>query len=110
MQTIADLVTEAAKSKVFQRSAMKPGVEPIGKDALVGPAELTRSGEDSAPVDENRETERLAKFEREDLRGQLGGAVKRHGGAGGKGLVDSGGGNARRQGLTTGSDASGEIA
>ena len=93
MQAVADLMTLTAEAEIFQRAAAQPRVDPIGKDALVRPAELAGAGEDAAAVDEHREIEGLAVFECERLGGELGRAVEGEWRGSGETLIQAGGGN-----------------
>ena len=71
VEAVADLVALAIEADVAQRSAPQVGIDPIGEDSLVGSAELASTGHDSAAVNENLETERLAVFQREHFAGEF---------------------------------------
>ncbi len=83
MQTVAHLVAPAAEAEVSQGPAAQPGIDPVGEDPLVGPAELTCPGQHAAAVDPDREIEGFAVFKGEHLGCELGAAVEgnRRGGA-----------------------------
>ena len=79
MKTIPGLMPGPVESDILQRRASQIGVDPKGKDPLVGPAKLARAGEHAAPIDPDREFERFAIFQREAFRGQLRASVEGEG-------------------------------
>ena len=87
-------MTLAAKADVLERTAAQVAVEPVGENTLVGAPELTGTGKNTAAVDENRQVECLAVFERESFGRELGRAIEGNGRLGAEGLVDTGGGQA----------------
>ena len=78
-------------------TAPQPAVDPVGEDALVGPAELSGAGEHAAAVDPDGEAEGVAVLERELLARELGRAVERDGRRGRELSATPVGGHARRQ-------------
>jgi len=88
VKCIPRLMPGAIESDVAKRPAPQMRVYPIREDALVRRAELPGAGEHPAASDPHREIERLAIFERHDLRRQLGRAVERNRRGGGELLPD----------------------
>jgi hypothetical protein len=89
VEAVADLVALAIEADVAEGSAAEVAVDPIREDALVGSAELTGTGHDTAAVDENFEAERLAVFQREHFAGKFCGSVERDRRLCGKFLADA---------------------
>src|SRR5262249_8935104 len=77
VETVAHLMAVATEADVRERPATAPGVDPEREDPLVRPPELPGAGEDAAAIDPDREPERLAVLEREDLGRALRAAVER---------------------------------
>ena len=79
MKAIPGLMPGAVEPDILQRRAPEIGIDPKGKDPLVGPAKLARAGEDAASIDPDGEFECLAVFQRKAFRGQLRASVKGEG-------------------------------
>src|SRR5437870_11311536 len=77
MKTIAHLITVSRKSRIGKGPPTQVGIEPIGKNPLVWPAELTRPGQKATAVDPNRQPESLGVLQRQVLRSQLRATVER---------------------------------
>ncbi len=90
VQAVAHLVAVAAEAEILEWTPPQPAVDPVGEDALVGAAELPRAREHAAAVDEHREAEHPAVFERQRLGGELGRAVERDRGVRSKALSNTG--------------------
>ena len=54
MQAVAHLMTLSAEADVFQGPSFLPRMNPIGKNSLIGAAELAGTGEHAAAIDEDR--------------------------------------------------------
>ena len=89
VEAVADLVTLSIETDVAQRSAAEVAVDPIRENALVGPTELAGAGHDSAAIDENLETERLAVFQRKHFAGEFCRTIERDRRLSGKFLADA---------------------
>ena len=90
VEAVADLVPVTAETDVFKWALAEVGVEPIGKNSLVGAAELTGTREHAAAVDKDRKVKRRAVFEREGFAGKFSGAVERDRGGSRKLFGDAG--------------------
>lgn len=97
MQAVADLITISAETDVLERTTAQITIEPIGENALVGATELAGTGKYAAAVNEDRQVERLAVFERKGLGGEFCCAVERNGSLGAEGFVNAGSGKAVRE-------------
>ena len=89
VQTVAHLVAGAAEADVFEWRTLRPTVNPIAENSLVGLAELPRAGHHPAAVDPHGKTERRAVFQGDLLARQLARAIKRNRRGGGKTLGDT---------------------
>lgn len=90
VEDVADLEAVAAEAEVAKGSALAPGVDPVGDDALIGAAELAGSGEDAAAVDPDVEAKGGVVLEGELLGAEFAGAVEGEGRLGGEGFRDAG--------------------
>src|SRR5471030_1878859 len=77
MKTIPGLMPGSVESDIVQRRTSQIGVNPKGKDPLVGSAKLPRAGEHPTPIDPDREFERFAVFQGNAFRGQFRTSVER---------------------------------
>ena len=84
MEAVADLVSVAVKADVFKGLFLRPAVDPVTEDALVGLAELSGAGKDATAVDPRRESEGGAVFVGQELGAFFRGAVERDGRIGGE--------------------------
>src|ERR1700722_20571864 len=77
MKTIPHLQSAPAKTDIFERFFMTIRMNPVREYSLVRLAKLTRSRQNSATVDVRRKIKCCHVFQDQNLRGQLGCAVKR---------------------------------
>ena len=78
MQAIANLIALVIESDVLQRAISKPSVDPISKDSLIGPTELTGTGHDTATIDPNRKIEIDSVLQSQTFRSDFSAAIERH--------------------------------
>src|SRR5689334_8457436 len=99
MQRIAHLPTPSAKTVIAERPTLRMRVDPKTEDALLGSPELAGARNHTAAIDPYWKSVRCAVLESQNLRRQLGRAIKRHRRRGRKFLSHAQRGNARRAGL-----------
>ena len=63
VEAVADLVSLAVEADVFEGLFLRPAVDPVAEDALVGFAELSGAGQDAATVDPHGKSEGGTIFE-----------------------------------------------
>src|ERR1035441_10327433 len=94
MKSVSHLPAGSIKADVTQAPPPKMGVDPIGKNALIGAAELAGARQHAAPGDPDGEAKRFSVLESHALGGEFGAAVQRDGGLGGEIHADALGGQA----------------
>ena len=77
MEQVANLKSSAAEPGIFQRTTEVMPCHPERKDTLIRLAELPRSSDDAASIDDDRELPECAVLLAEQLCGELAGAVVR---------------------------------
>ena len=87
MKAVTNLGATAIEADIFQGLLFFPGTDPKGEDSLIGSAELTSAGQNTATVDPNRKPESFGILQRKKFRASLRGSVK---GCGGRGRKDFG--------------------
>src|SRR2546427_8511185 len=97
MKSVAHLFAGAIEAEIAPRQPCQVRVNPVGKDSLIGRAELARSGEHATAVNPYRKTKGVAILQANGLTGKLGSAIQRNRRSGGEAGIDAFFGDARRE-------------